>query len=163
MHREFLKNLSRIKPKQLGVLKNCTAVLGKSESGSIYRLFSNQLNNWWWRSISQKELTPDYFAVVLFFSHIDMGTRVSLKTYQTMIQSKLDGTKTPISSTISGIMIGNIVFVKDAYDDQSYEFNFEINTENNVMIKSTGAISDDICFRGVFDLKTCPFYCPISN
>ena len=155
--------MSRIKPNQLGVLKNCTAILGKSEAGSIYKLLNGESDNWWWKSINQKELTPEYYAVILFVSYIDFKDKISLKTYQTIMCSKLDKSKVPISSTISGIMLGNIVFVKDAYDDPSYKFNFEINTENNVQLNSRIVSQNDVCFRGIFNLKTCPFYCSISG
>ena len=162
MHKDFLKNLSRIKPDQLGVLKNCTAVLGKSESGSLLDLFNNKSKNWWWKSIGRKELTPDYYAVVLFISYVDFGIRISLKTHQNILQSKIDGVKASLSATICGIMIGNIIFVKDAYNDKSYKFNFDINTEDNVQLRSIGTTSENVCFRGIFDLKTCPFYCSVS-
>jgi hypothetical protein len=162
MHKGFLKNLSRIKLDQLGVLKDCTAVLGKSEYGSIYKLFNGESDNWWWRSISKKELTPDYYAIVLFISHIDYGRRMSIKTYLNFVQNSVNNSKTPVSSTICGIMIGNIVFVKDVYNNQTYKFNFDINTEDNVTIKSIGSSFDNVYFRGIFNLKNCPFYCPIS-
>jgi hypothetical protein len=162
MHNGFLKNLLKIKPDQLGVLKNCVAVLGKSEYGSIYNLLNGKSNNWWWRSINKKELNPDYYAIVLFISHIDFGNRISIATYQNLLQSKINHSKAPISSTICGIMISNIVFVKDVYNDPTYQLNFDINTEDNVIIKSTGTSFDNICFRGIFNLKNCPFYCPIS-
>lgn len=163
MHKEFLKSLIKIKQDKLGSLKNCTAVLGKSESGSIYQLLNGKSNNWWWKTISAKELTPDYYAIVLFISHIDLGTKLSLKSYNNIMQSKANNTKAPISSTICGLMISNIIFLKDAYYDPSFKIDFEINTEDNVMIKSIGTTSDNFCYKGLFDLRTCPFYCPISG
>lgn len=162
MHKGLLQNLRKIRPDQLGVLKDCVAVLGKSDAGSLYKLLNNESNNWWWTSVSKKEITPNYYAVVLFLSYIDYNQRMSLKMFQSLMKSKIDHIKAPISATICGIMIGNIVFVKDIYNDKSYKFDFKINTEDDVPVKSIGIAFDNICFKGLFNLKTCPFYCNIQ-
>lgn len=78
-----------------------------------------------------------------------------------MAFAKQNGLKAPISATICGVMIGNIVFVNELYDGE-YKFDFSLNTEDGVMLKSIGSTSNDVSFRGIFNIKNCPFYCPVS-
>jgi hypothetical protein len=159
---KILKNLVKINSDRLGALKNTTAILCKSESGSIYKLLNGESNNWWWRSISGSEISPEYYAIVMFVSYMNAGKMVSIPQFRLLINNTISNTKTPISSTITGLLIGNILFIKDAYYDPNYKLDFQIEVENNIKLKYS-RLTNNVCFRGIFDIRTCCYYHYVSG
>jgi hypothetical protein len=159
MHK-LINNLIKIDNSKLGVLSGTTAILGKCENESLSDLMNSKSDNWWWKSINRNEIDLNYYAVVLFISYIDHNRLISINQYTNLVKNKNFGTKIPISSIISGIMIGDIVFIKDIYKDNKFKMNFEIKTNDDLSL--IGIQSNAAYLRGLFDIRNCPFYSVIK-
>lgn len=142
----LLRKLTRISREELGALDASLKLLGKYDgSEPLSLIISGGVKHWWWRSATKDEcLTPNYFAITLFVSHA--GSCGALNpTNEKLLQS----------SSITGLMIGNIIFLKDRY--KTTQFDFKLTTEDDHTFKY-GQHVYQVGFRGIFDLRTCSYY-----
>lgn len=155
----YLKNLIKISKDDLGSLDDSIGILGKHNTTPLSNVVRGETNDWWWKTVSSEEIAnPYYKAVVLFMSYIDYNRRMNINRFMNIMNSKINNTKIEISSTISGVMIGNVLFLKSRLPTKKFDMKFDINTDNSINISRLGVTINDCCFKGVFNLKTARFY-----
>jgi hypothetical protein len=154
-----LRNLIKVNKNDLGSLDDSIGILGRHSTTPLSNVVRGETNDWWWKSVSYEEAAnPYYKAVVLFMSHVDYNNRINVANFLKVVNSKINNSKIEINATISGIMIGNILFLKTVSPTKKFDMKFDINTDNSVNISRLGVTINDCCFKGVFNLKLARFY-----
>ena len=134
---------------RLGALEGTQKILGCFDGPEpLSQVISKKVANWKWKSVSQADITPDYYAVTLFIKHAKAFVPAFfMKRFQL---GKID-----IDASIIAVMIGNIIFLKDSYP--TTEMDLDIDTDDKSAITMRGNIIKGV-FRGIFDFNTCSYY-----
>lgn len=143
----WLTKLRKVGINDLGNLDNSDAYIGKfSLDIPLIKLLNDNIQNWWWTTISDSDVVPTTELVILFINHIYIHS------------------ENPTVS-ISGVQINDMIFIKEKTKRQNFDLKFAINTDKHVLIKraNTSISLNNTILRGYFDLRNCLYYHKIGN
>lgn len=152
--------MKQINRNDLGYLENCVPFIGRYAGNCpLNKVVRGQTDYWIWETVDSSVIDPNFHAIVLYISDINIGRIVGIKSYITLLNQYIKNDQGRILATIRGILINDIIFLNER-SKSSKELSFDLATDDEVEGRD-GTIFKDITLYGTFNIKDCLFYCKL--
>lgn len=154
--------MKKISSKFLGAIDGAKPYVVKYQGkGSISEVIKGNVSNCWWKTIPLDEVENQDILVIAFIKHINFNYNLMNAISVAYHTQALKSDRKIINGSAHGLLINNILFLKDCYEGE--EIDLEIKTNDRIDVERLNQSLVDFDLRCRFDVAHCSYYCDLTE